>query len=404
MSTASPPNSPTSGNILWNWVSNSTASQSDEFATQITCYAFPYGALGFLAHLVMFYGIALSSLNKCPWRPSKPLSHSALDMIFGIVGLVISCLFASVTIYRCSGAPQYILIALSQIFVTITSLAIGISIAWNIRGTKKESDNKAESDSKAENDSKAETKLTHYKALWWFIVEFLGSIMELVGVVMVLKEADLIAVDKTKQSVLTMSLIFAGFMGLLFGIGFIWLELRQCAQRRMEWEMCKVQAKCTLLEERLEAQQPRGRPRNRRRDTSSSNERDRRSPVHNNGRESARRRSGQHQPTRGVGNDAASHMGQERDLEAQRLLSSSGEAEAPKEPVLYHYQDVLNSAKQILIMAGAAFSLSVTLYTDWILAAVSGSYLGFPTTGNVPLTVVYVLFYFFVRLIPVITL
>ena len=54
-------------------------------------------------------------------------------------------------------------------------------------------------------------------------------------------------------------------------------------------------------------------------------------------------------------------MGQERDLEAQKLISPTTKGEASKEPVLYHYQDVLNSAKQVLIIAGAAFSLSVTL-------------------------------------------
>lgn len=81
-------------------------------------------------------------------------------------------------------------------------------------------------------------------------------------------------------------------------------------------------------------------------------------------------------------------MGHEQDLEAQQLINPASENEGPKEPVLYHYEDILNSIKQALLVAGAAFSLSMTLYTDWILAAVSGSYLGFPTTGNVPLTAV----------------
>lgn len=42
-------------------------------------------------------------------------------------------------------------------------------------------------------------------------------------------------------------------------------------------------------------------------------------------------------------------------------------------------------------------------YTDWILAAISGSYWGFPATGNLGITIVYVVFYFVVRLMPVLS-
>jgi hypothetical protein len=213
MSSANAPDSSSLGNILWNWVSNSTASTSDDFATQMTCYAFPYGALGFVAHLVMFYGILLSPLDKCPWNPRKPLVHSGWDLVFGIVGFVISCIFTAITMYRCSGAKQYMFIAASKIFVTVTSSAIGINIAWNIRGRRDDSD-------------QTKIKMNHHQTLWWFIIEFLGSILELIGVVMVLKESR-DAVDKNKQSVMIISLIFVGFMGILLGTGVIWLEVRQ---------------------------------------------------------------------------------------------------------------------------------------------------------------------------------
>lgn len=215
MSVPNASNSSTLGNVLWNWVSNTTASNSIDLATQITCYAFPYGGLGFVAHLVMFYGIALSSLNKCPWRPSKPLKHSGWDMILGIFGLVISCLFAAVTLYRCSGALQYVLIASSKIGVTFTSSAIGLHIAWNIRGRKEEG------------GDQAEAKITHHNTLRWYIVEFLGSIVELTGVGMVLKEEHQNAVDKKQQSIMIISLVFTWFFDLLLGIGIIWLEVHQ---------------------------------------------------------------------------------------------------------------------------------------------------------------------------------
>lgn len=134
----------------------------------------------------------------------------------------------------------------------------------------------------------------------------------------------------------------------------------RCGQRRMEWEVRKIQAKCTSLEERLAAQRPQGRARNRGQMAPNADNGGLRPPSPDT-REGAGRRSNQHGPTRDAGRDTAPPMGQERDLEAQRLITPAVKGEASKEPVLYHYEDVLNSAKQILIIAGAAFSLSVTL-------------------------------------------
>lgn len=128
----------------------------------------------------------------------------------------------------------------------------------------------------------------------------------------------------------------------------------------MDWEVRKIQAKCTTLEKRLAAQRPRGRARNRRQVT-PDRDGGPRQPPGPEARDGTLRRSGQHEPVPEAGPDAWAPIDEERDLEAQRLISSSSEVEASKEPVLYHYQDVLNSVQQILIVAGAAFSLSVTL-------------------------------------------
>lgn len=232
MSATNGPDSSTLGHVLWNWISNSTASSSDDSATQIKCYVLPYGLLGFVAHLAMFYGIALSSFNRCPYNYRKPLQHSTRDLVFGIGGLVICCLMAVGTFKRCSGTKYYVLIAVSKVLTTFASSAMGIHIAWNIRGR-----------AKLEDDDQSQLQITHHKTLRWLIFEFVGSILEFTGVIMLLMESH-DAVAKNRTPIMVTSLFLVGLIGISLGVIITWLEMRQRAQRRMEWEVRRIQAEC----------------------------------------------------------------------------------------------------------------------------------------------------------------
>lgn len=341
MSATNAPDSSSLGHILWNWISNSTASRSDDFSTQMTCYAFPYGALGFTAHLAMFYGIVLSSFNRCPWKYSKPLKHSGCDMAFGIIGLVISCVFTTITMYRCSGARYYMLIAVSKVLMTMASTAVGLHIAWNIRGR-----------GKLEDDDQSQLRVTHHNALRWLAIEVVGSMVEFTGIIMLLKDNH-DAVAKNKEPVMIISLCIAAFIGISLGVGITWLEVRQRGQRRVEWEVRKV-------EERLESQQPRGRAGNRPRGTPNGEDGAEQSPSPGPLQQGCRR-SGRNIRFEDAPRGSPSPAGRARDSEAQGLISQAGEDESGKGPDLYHYRDVLNSVKQFILVAGATFGLSATL-------------------------------------------
>lgn len=336
------------GHTLWNWLSNSTASTSTDSATQITCYAFPYGALGFLAHVLMFYGIVRSSFfNRCPWNWRKPLEHSTRDLIFGIVGLIISCIFAAGTMKRCYGAKYFILIASSKISTTIASSAIGINIAWNIRGQRKA------------DESQPENQAMHRNTLWWLVFNVAGSILEFTGVIMLLSESH-DAVSNNKTAIMILSLLLAGCVGTSIGIGVTWLEMRQRAQRQIEWASRKAQPKYMELEERPAAVEPRGMAPHRQQGTPNSERRAGAFPGPD-APGGVRRRSGHHEPVEDAGRDSLSPVGQLRDVEAHGLIAPADEAEAAEELVLYHYQDVINSVKQFVLVAGAAFAFFVTL-------------------------------------------
>ncbi|KAL2289147.1 hypothetical protein FJTKL_02951 [Diaporthe vaccinii] len=282
------------------------------------------------------------------------------------------------------------LIAFSKILMTAASSAIGIHIAWNIRGR-----------GKLEDDDQSQLQITHHNTLRWLTIEVVGSVLEFAGVVMLLKHSQ-DAVAKNKTPIMVISLFLAGFVGISLGIGITWLEVRQRAQRRMEWEVRKVRSKYTASMERPASEQQRGRAPNRRQDKPNGESRAGESPRRVS-RQEGRRRSGRHDAIQDDGRDSPSPDGRGQDIEAQGLIAPTGKDEPEKEPDLYHYQDVFNSVKQFILVAGATFGLFVTLYTDWILAAISGSYWGFPATGNLGITIVYVVFYFVVRLMPVLS-
>lgn len=70
--------------------------------------------------------------------------------------------------------------------------------------------------------------------------------------------------------------------------------------------------------------------------------------------------------------------------------------------VLYQHEDV-KLGSSVNGQGLRLISKRLSRYTDWILAALRGSYWGFPATGNLGITIVYVVFYFVVRLMPVLS-
>lgn len=348
MSATNGPDSSSLGHVLWNWMSNSTASSSDDSATQITCYVLPYGLMGFVAHLAMFYGIALSSFNRCPYNYRKPLEHSRRDLVFGIGGLVISFLMGFGTFKRCSGTTYYVLIALSKILTTVASSIMGIHIAWNIRGR-----------AKLEDDDQSQLQVTHHNTLRWLILEVVGSILEFTGVIMLLMESH-DAVAKNRTPIMVISLLLVGLIGISVGIIITWLEVRQREQRRMEWEVRRVRAESKELRARPQSEQPRGRAPNRRQDTPNGNSGAGESPAPSS-RQEHRRRSGSDDGVQEARRVSPSPVGDRQDIEAQGLIIPAEDDEPDNEPTLYNYQDVFNSVRQFVLVTGATFALFVTL-------------------------------------------
>jgi hypothetical protein len=78
---------------------------------EIQCYSLPYGGIGFASHILTYYTIAMLAMSRKPYAPWLKNTHSRLDILLSIVGLIVTIIVSSLTIVRCRSRWQFIAIA-----------------------------------------------------------------------------------------------------------------------------------------------------------------------------------------------------------------------------------------------------------------------------------------------------
>ena len=62
-----------------------SSSDTQETISQITCYALPYGGIGFLSHVLTYYSIVCIGIGVRPIMPGRPIKHKHTDSIMAII-------------------------------------------------------------------------------------------------------------------------------------------------------------------------------------------------------------------------------------------------------------------------------------------------------------------------------
>ena len=106
---------------------------------QIKCYSLPYGALGFVSHILTYYTIVCMWYRRKPYMPWKSMRHPWFDTIIGIISLTWTVAITVFTIFRCRNGWQYMLIAVWKLFMSITLGISTISAALSTRPVRKNS-------------------------------------------------------------------------------------------------------------------------------------------------------------------------------------------------------------------------------------------------------------------------
>ncbi|MCJ1292702.1 hypothetical protein MMC34_004255 [Xylographa carneopallida] len=87
---------------------------------EIVCYNLPYGAIGFLSHLLTYYTITLLYLKRSPWLPWLRLTHSTLDKLLASLTFLATVILSLFTIVRCSQRWAFVLIAIWKLLLALT--------------------------------------------------------------------------------------------------------------------------------------------------------------------------------------------------------------------------------------------------------------------------------------------
>ncbi|KAF2205909.1 hypothetical protein GQ43DRAFT_159699 [Delitschia confertaspora ATCC 74209] len=106
---------------------NGTGTIKDE----MKCYSLPFGAIGFISHILTYWQILCLYHLRSPFLPWIELSHRWWDMGLAILTLVVTPTISVFTIVRCTMRWEFVLIA---VWVGMMSATVGV---WTFVTVKK---------------------------------------------------------------------------------------------------------------------------------------------------------------------------------------------------------------------------------------------------------------------------
>ncbi|TFK72844.1 hypothetical protein BDN72DRAFT_957022 [Pluteus cervinus] len=100
---------------------NITVPIMDPFRVEMACYSLPYGALGFISHILTYYTVFCLWFGRKPLWPFSPVSYSRIDIVLGVVSLVVSTAMTIVTLVRCRNSWQLLTIAVWKLTISLVN-------------------------------------------------------------------------------------------------------------------------------------------------------------------------------------------------------------------------------------------------------------------------------------------
>jgi hypothetical protein len=94
--------------------------KGDTLAEEIKCYIIPYGAIGFVSHLLTYWTLAWLFVGRQPFMPRRRLRNPVCGAIVGILAFLLATIFAIFTVVRCRNRWQFVLIVFWKLTLTVT--------------------------------------------------------------------------------------------------------------------------------------------------------------------------------------------------------------------------------------------------------------------------------------------
>ncbi|KAF8242305.1 hypothetical protein K440DRAFT_565706 [Wilcoxina mikolae CBS 423.85] len=177
------------------WLKEIMPKKGTSLYSEIHCYALPYGAIGFLSHILTYYTIIVLSLGRSPLRPWKRLNSPKLDMFLALTGLLIGVILTIFSMVRCRQRWQFLLIAIWKAMLSITLGALSVHAAAVVRraGPRKHYN---------------VTRKDFVNILRWLLLYLIGSIIGCIGL------APLVIVSYNDNVVVMRTTVIFGYTGM----------------------------------------------------------------------------------------------------------------------------------------------------------------------------------------------
>ncbi|KDR77317.1 hypothetical protein GALMADRAFT_139310 [Galerina marginata CBS 339.88] len=138
--------------------------QQDIPLHELHCYSLPFGALGFISHVLTYYTIACLWFGRKPLWPFQKIANSKLDLILGALGISLCIIMSIVTMIKCKNTWQLLVIAVWKLSMSLlnglTALHVAILVVNN-----------------PDDDVQMKSKT----AAWWIVLYIPGMIAGMIG-------------------------------------------------------------------------------------------------------------------------------------------------------------------------------------------------------------------------------
>lgn len=100
------------------------------FAPNFQFYRLPYGAIGCVSHLLLYYAIVCLWYGKRPLMPFQRLKNGKIGVLIGLSTLLITIGIAVVTIYECRHSWQLLVIGIWQATMSFLNGITAIHVSY----------------------------------------------------------------------------------------------------------------------------------------------------------------------------------------------------------------------------------------------------------------------------------
>ncbi|MCJ1379728.1 hypothetical protein MMC17_002831 [Xylographa soralifera] len=100
--------------------------------TSIQCYSLPYGAIGFLSHILTYKTILCLTFSHSPWIPCMTLTHYKLDATLGFLSLISAGILSLVAIVRCRFSWPFMLLIAWKLLLSVTLACMTMHRAYEV--------------------------------------------------------------------------------------------------------------------------------------------------------------------------------------------------------------------------------------------------------------------------------